>query len=129
VRVLNRNHAMSGNALRLMRSLAGVAGIVAFGVLLSGCAVFGNRPEPGSTGHLSLKDQLTPTAAAYAAPTVTKVSKVVPTRPISPPHADARAEAPGSAIGCASTDGCLGAPQGSSRRPKPKMGWAVAITR
>src|SRR5258706_15961393 len=98
---------MSGNALRLMRSLAGVAGIVAFGVLLSGCAVFGNRPEPGSTGHLSLKDQLTPTAAAYAAPTVTKVSNVVPTRPISPPHADAKGEAPGSAIGCASTDGCL----------------------
>jgi hypothetical protein len=109
VRVLNPTNIMCENTFRLMRSLAGVAGIAALGVLLAGCAVFGNPAEPGSAsgrGHLSLKDQWTP-ARAHAAATVTKVASVVPARPVSPPQARDKGEGSGRSAGCGSDDGCL----------------------
>ena len=103
------NNTMCKNTFRLMRRLAAVAGIVAVGVLLAGCAVLGNRADfaASDSDRLSLKDRSTPAVATRRAATVTKVSNRAPAQPASSPQPPAKLVVHGGSTDCGSSDGCL----------------------
>jgi hypothetical protein len=91
---------MSENSFQWVRTSACIAGIVAVGLTLAGCAALGYGSQQ------SLKDDLSPrlTTAAIGAPAPTKIATVAAPRRTSPPAKDGLS---GSSNGCGSDTRCL----------------------
>jgi hypothetical protein len=105
------DNIMREKQLLLVRPLAGIVGIMAVGVMVAGCAVFGHQVRPDSAAadnfHLSLKDQWAPEVISYAPPSVTKASHTPPPQPVSSPQLSAKAAAKDDTASCGRAAECL----------------------
>jgi uncharacterized Fe-S cluster protein YjdI len=100
---------MCKTILRSMYSLAGVAGVIAIGVILGGCAIFDASERAGTeNAHLSLKEQWKPTSTQWGTTTLTKLSYApAPQRAVPASRPGAKVAVDVNTNGCSSSRECL----------------------